>query len=61
MKRFCCALVFLLTFPLLLVLAALVAVLRGTEKAIGWVADLATPVVFKMAEIADGSVDADLG
>lgn len=57
MKRFFCAVVFLLTFPLLLVLAGLVSVLRGAEKAIAWVADLATPLVFRMAEIADGSDD----
>jgi hypothetical protein len=54
MKRFLCGVVFLLTFPLLLVLAGLVAVLRGAERTIAWVSDLATPVVFKMAEIADG-------
>ena len=54
MKRFLCAVVFLLTFPLLLVLAGLVAVLRGAERTIVWVSDLATPLVFKMAEIADG-------
>lgn len=54
MKRFCCAVAFILTFPLLLVLAGLVSVLRGLQAVIAWVADLATPLVFRMAEIADG-------
>ena len=59
MKRFCCAVGFLVTFPFLLALVGLVSVLRGAEKAIGWVADLVTPVVFRMAEIADGCDIAD--
>lgn len=54
MKRFFCAVVFILTLPLLLVLAGLVAVLKGLGTAIAWVGDLAAPLVFKMAEIADG-------
>jgi hypothetical protein len=61
MKRFLCGLIFLLTFPVLLVLAGLVSLLRGAETAIAWVADLATPLVFKMAEIADGRDIADQG
>ena len=56
MKRFACAVVFLLTFPLLLALAGLVGVLRGACAVIAWVADLAAPLIFKMAEIADGEL-----
>lgn len=56
MKRLLCAVVFLLTFPLLLALAGLVSVLRGCERVIVWIADLATPLVFRMAEIADGEL-----
>lgn len=55
MTRILCAVVFILTFPLLLALAGLVFVLRGAERVIAWVADLATPMVFRMAEIADGT------
>lgn len=59
MKRILCGVVFLLTFPLLLALAGVVFVLRGVEAVIRWVSDLATPLVFKMAEIADGRDIAD--
>lgn len=59
MKRILCAVVFLLTFPLLLALAGLVSVLRGCEAVIAWIADLATPLVFRMAEIADGTAIED--
>jgi hypothetical protein len=54
MKRLACGLAFLLTFPVLLALALVVFVLRGLEAGISWVSDLATPLVFRMAEIADG-------
>lgn len=59
MTRIICAVVFLLTFPLLLALAGLVSVLRGMEAGIRWVSDIATPLVFKMAEIADGTAIED--
>lgn len=54
MTRFLAACVFFPTFALLVVLAGLVAVLRGLCAAIAWVSDLATPLVLGMAEIADG-------
>lgn len=54
MKRFLALAGFFATFPFLLALAGLVSVLRGLQAAIAWVADLATPLVFRMAEIADG-------
>jgi len=54
MKRFLCAVLFIPTFALLLALAGLVSVLRGAGALIAWVSDLATPLVFTLAEVADG-------
>ena len=54
MKRFLALVGFFGTFPFLLALAGVVFVLRGVLAGIAWVSDLATPLVFKMAEIADG-------
>jgi 1,4-dihydroxy-2-naphthoate octaprenyltransferase len=57
MIRLFAAVLFFPLFACLLVLAALVSVLRGVEAVIGWVSDLATPLVFRLAEIADGRIE----
>jgi len=54
MTRILAGVIFVPTFALLLALAGLMSVLCGLAAVIRWVSDLATPVVFKLAEIADG-------
>lgn len=54
MMRFLAALLFFPLFACLLAVAGLVSLLRGLEAVMAWVSDLATPLVFKLAEIADG-------
>ena len=48
---------FPMMFFCLLCLAGLVSILRGLEAAMAWISDLATPLVFKLAEIADGRLE----
>jgi hypothetical protein len=54
MKRFLALCVFWPMLAVLIALAGLVAVLRGSERLLGVVADWATPLVLALAEVADG-------
>lgn len=57
MIRVLAAVAFFPMFACLLALAGLVSILRGLGAVIAWVSDLATPLVFRLAEIADGRLE----
>ena len=59
MIRVLAAVAFFPMFACLLALAGVVSLLRGLGAVIAWVSDLATPLVFKLAEIADGGLEID--